>query len=318
MDEPELGVVDELPLLAFLDALDGEPHLLFELVVGSVVEVGDAGVDADDGLDGGEGVFAGRGGVVDEGLGDFDVFGESGDEVDVAFTVSVDGGLEFAVLLDGPAEVFGEAGLLCEECVEILAGEGEEDAGSDGADGDVGGLVGDDVGLAEELSVGEQRDAEVGSVGSLAQDLDLSLGEDEEGVAVLAFADERVAEGDLLGLEACGHAADDAVGQPREERHAAEALGREDGARAGEAAGEVDADPSGPRQFHLGAVDPVGAPLDLHEGQKPQEPPRRDRHHHRRRLRRRRQIAGHRRRHAPLQNVVAHGIILDGLVEGTC
>ena len=175
-----------------------------------------------------------------------------------------------------------EAGLRGEEAVEILAREGEEDAGGDGADGDVGGLVGDDVGLAEELAVGEERDAEVGAVGALAQDLDLSLGEDEEGVAVLTFADQRVAEGDLFGLEACGHAADDAVGEPGEERHAAERFGREDGATAGETAGEVDADPPGPRQLHLGAVDAVGAPLDLHEGQQPQKPPRRDRHHHRR------------------------------------
>ena len=78
-------------------------------------------MDADDGLDGGEGVFARGGGVVDEGLRDFDVFGEAGDEVDVAFTVAVDGGLEFAVFFDGAAEVFAESGLLGEEDVEVLA-----------------------------------------------------------------------------------------------------------------------------------------------------------------------------------------------------
>ena len=48
--ESELLVVDEFPLLTFLDALHREAQLLFELVVGSVVEVAHTGVYTHHGL----------------------------------------------------------------------------------------------------------------------------------------------------------------------------------------------------------------------------------------------------------------------------
>ena len=48
--QSELLVVDEFPLLALLDALDGESQLFLELVVGIVVKVADTGMHTDYGL----------------------------------------------------------------------------------------------------------------------------------------------------------------------------------------------------------------------------------------------------------------------------
>ena len=100
----------------------------------------------------------------------------------------------------------------------------QQHAGRDRADRHVRGLVGDQVGLAEEFAFGQQRDPQVAAVHALAQDFDLSLGDDEELAAVFAFDDQLVAERDFFGLEAAGHAGDDRVGQLREQRHAAQRL----------------------------------------------------------------------------------------------
>jgi len=50
VQQPELPVVDQLPLLAFPDLLDGQPELLLGLVHRVVVEVGDPGVHPQHGL----------------------------------------------------------------------------------------------------------------------------------------------------------------------------------------------------------------------------------------------------------------------------
>ena len=128
------------------------------------------------------------------------------------------------------------------------------------------GLSETQVGLAEELAFGQQGDPQVAAVDALAQHLDLPLGDDEELAAVFAFDDQLVAQRNLFGLEAAGHAGDDGVGQPGEQRHAAQRLRRE----RGRAAGDVDLDPLGLGQFDLGAVDAVGAAVDLHPRQQAQ------------------------------------------------
>src|SRR5205807_2204596 len=102
-------VVDEFVFLAFAQCVDGELELLLGLVVGLVVEVGDAGVDAENGLCQGEFVFAGGEFVVDEGAGDPWLAGVAGAEVDAGFAVLV-GVLGVAVGVLG--QCVGEFGML--------------------------------------------------------------------------------------------------------------------------------------------------------------------------------------------------------------
>jgi hypothetical protein len=73
---------------------------------------------------------------------------------------------------------------------------------------------------------GQQGNPQVAAMDALAQDLDLSLGDDEELVAVLAFDDQLVAQRNLFRLEAAGHAAEDLIGQLGKQRHAAQRLRR--------------------------------------------------------------------------------------------
>ncbi|AEH09800.1 hypothetical protein FsymDg_2421 [Candidatus Protofrankia datiscae] len=75
--------------LAFVEGFDGEAELLFELVVGFVVEVGDAAVDAQDGLGDAEFVFAGGEFIVDEGAGEVGFAVVASGEVDSGFAVFV-------------------------------------------------------------------------------------------------------------------------------------------------------------------------------------------------------------------------------------
>ena len=98
IDQTELLVVDQLPFLPLLDAFNGQPDLLFELVVGAIEQVRHPGVHPHHRLHGGEGILAGRGGVVDESFWNFNVFGKSGDQVDVPLAVFVDGGQQRQVL----------------------------------------------------------------------------------------------------------------------------------------------------------------------------------------------------------------------------
>ena len=49
MDQAELCIVDQLPLLPFLNSLDRQSHLLFELIEGTIVGL-KRSMDADDGL----------------------------------------------------------------------------------------------------------------------------------------------------------------------------------------------------------------------------------------------------------------------------
>ena len=58
VDQPELLAVDQLPFLAFLDPLDRQPHLLFELVERAVVQVRDARMHAHHRLHGRQRIFA--------------------------------------------------------------------------------------------------------------------------------------------------------------------------------------------------------------------------------------------------------------------
>ena len=224
MDQPELLAVDQLPFLPLLDPLDRQPHLLFELIVGTVVQVRDPRVDADHRLHGRERVFAGIGRVIDERLGNLHVLGKARNQVDVPLAVAIHRRTQFQVLVDRLLEFVAQVGHLAQDRVEILAREGQQHAGRDRAHGHVRRLVGDQVGLAEELAFGQQGDPQVAAVDALAQHLDLPLGDDEELAAVLAFDDQLVAQRNVFGLEAAGHPGDDGVGQPGEQRHAPQRL----------------------------------------------------------------------------------------------
>ena len=60
LQQPDVGVVDELVFLAFAQRLDGEPDLVLNLIHRVAVQVGDAGVDPQHGLGDVQFVFARR------------------------------------------------------------------------------------------------------------------------------------------------------------------------------------------------------------------------------------------------------------------
>ena len=101
-----------------------------------------------------------------------------------------------------------------------------------------------------------------------AQDLHLSLGDDEELAPVFSFDDQLVAQGDLFRLEAAGHAGDD--GRP--------AVRENSGTLRSDSGGNEAAPPetstsirSALRQLDLRAVDAVNAAVDLHPRQLAQQ-----------------------------------------------
>ena len=103
---PNFLLLIKFPFLPLLDPLDRQPHLLFELIVGIVVEVGDARVHADDRLHGGERILPRRGGVIDERFRDLDVLGKARHQIDVPLAVAIDRRTQFQVLGDRLLELF--------------------------------------------------------------------------------------------------------------------------------------------------------------------------------------------------------------------
>jgi hypothetical protein len=184
------------------------------------------------------------------------------------------------VLGDRPLELVPQVRHLVEDRVEVLARERQEHAGRDRPHRDVGGLVADEIHLAEKLSLGQERDPQVGAVNTLAQYLHLALGQHEESAAVLPLVDEVTAEWHRLHAKSPLHPLEQRFRQLGEQRHAPQIVGRE----RQPALGGHDVDPLSLRELDLGAVDAVGTTLDLHPGQQVQEVPRRDRHHLRPRL----------------------------------
>ena len=297
VDQAEFLAVDDIPFLTLLDAFDRQPHLLFQLIVGIVVQIGDARMHADHGLHRRKRILAGRGRVIDERFRNLHVLGEARHQVDVPLPVAIDRGTQFLVLRDRLAKSLAQVRLLGQDRVEILAREGQQNAGRGGADGHVRRSVGDEVALAEKLAFRKQGDPQIAAVNALAENLDLPLGDDEELAAVFAFDDQLIAQRDFFGFEAIGHPGEDRLGKLGKQRHAAQRLGLKNA----HAAGDLHADPLGFAQFHLGAIHPVRAAIDLHPRQHAQQPTRSDRHHLRRGLGRTRQISGNRSGYAALQ-----------------
>ena len=67
VQQPELAIVDHFVFLAFAEFFDGEAQLLLGLIHGVVVQIGNAGMNAQNGLRDAERILARRGLVIDEG-----------------------------------------------------------------------------------------------------------------------------------------------------------------------------------------------------------------------------------------------------------
>lgn len=202
--ETELLIVDEFPLLTLLDALDGEAKLLFQLVVGIIVEVADARVDAYYRLKGVQRIFRRVLLVVDIRLRNDIVLFVSADQVDVFLTVVVDRSLQTQLLIDSLVELGTEVGHLTDKFLQILQLQREEDGRSDGTHTDRRSSIVQQICLTKVFAVAQKSDAEFFSMRTFVDDFCLTACHDEEFLLVLAFLDEEVAQGNLYRLKAAG------------------------------------------------------------------------------------------------------------------
>ena len=124
--QTELLVVDEFPLLTLLDALNRQAQLLFQLVVGVVVEVAHAGMHTNNGLQRVQRVLRGILLVVDIGLGDDVVLLVTTHQVDVLLAVIVDRCLQAQLLIDGLVERLAEVGHLLDKLDQFLQLQAKE------------------------------------------------------------------------------------------------------------------------------------------------------------------------------------------------
>lgn len=267
VEQPELGVVDQLVFLPLTQRLDGEPELLLGLVHRPVVEVGDPRVDPQDGLGDGEFVLARLQLVVDEGGRQVDLAGVTGRQGDRGLAVFV------LRLPCGGAErldVGVKAGRGLPYGGEVGAGEREEGAGGLGGDRAVVAGVGVQQGvLAEAVAVREYRDGDRPTVRALAGLADAAVGDQVDPVRRAAALDK-----DLTGGEVALHTA---FGEDGQDVHVVEAPQQGqftefagDHPDRGAVLDELDAPvadgvPEPP-------VDPVGAALGLDPGEHPQQP----------------------------------------------
>ncbi|ARX89221.1 hypothetical protein SMD44_08708 [Streptomyces alboflavus] len=126
VQEPELAVVDQLPLLAFADLLDGQAELLLGLVHRVVVEIGDPGVDAQHRLGERQFVLARGEFVVDVAAGEGGLPVVSRLHGDVGLALAVHG---LALPLRVRVQVRREGGCALHDLLQGVPGQHEQDAG---------------------------------------------------------------------------------------------------------------------------------------------------------------------------------------------
>ena len=223
VQQAELRVVDQLPLLALLDAFHRQPHLLLELVVGTVEQVGHARMHAHHRLHRRQRVLPRRRRIVHERLWNLDVLREARDQVDVPLAVLVDRREQLEMLGHRLPEFLLQPGRR-QDRVEILARQRQQRAGvivrtvtSETR------LVTSSISPKYSPSV-SSADPQVAAMRALAEHLDLSLGDDEELVLLRALDDQVVPERHRLAPEALRHSVHDRLRQPREQRHAPQRL----------------------------------------------------------------------------------------------
>ena len=199
VEQAEVGVVDELVFLAFAQGVDGELELVLGLVHRVVVEVGDAGVDAQDGLRDAELVLAWVQLVVDERAGQGGFALVAGGERDLGLAGLVLG--QCGQRLVG-LDVRAERLVLGDDLLEDVLFEREHGAGRDGLGGEVPEVVGFEDDLpAEVVAVGPHVDDLVVAVLAGHDLVDLAVGDEHDLVGRRALLDDHVAGLDLLLFE---------------------------------------------------------------------------------------------------------------------
>jgi hypothetical protein len=272
VQQPELPVVDQLPLLALADLLDGQPQLLGGLVHRIVVEVGDPGVDAQHGLGQGQLVLARSEFVVDEAAGKGLLADVPGLHRDVGLALAVH---RPVLSLDVRLQMGRERGHPVGELLDHGPGQREHHAGGLGAD----------RGQPQRIGLADRLVAHLVAVGDDPDDLlvaVLAAGEagepavhDQIGLRDgLPGLEEHLPRADLTGPEPAGDL-------PQHLQVVVAAQDRQLGQRLGD-----DPDVVGPvlLEVHPAAsgtqleapVDPVGAALDVHPRQRLQQPSRGD------------------------------------------
>ena len=271
LQQAELGVVDELVLLALAQCLDGQPELVLGLVHRLVVEVGDPGVDLEDGLRDAQLVLARLELVVHEGTGQLVLALVAGGEVDRRLAVLVLRLLEAVqVLHDLQLQRLGAV-------VQLLEGRpGEHHHGACG--GGTNGVRPAAVLhlerlVAQVVAVGQGADHRLLAVLAGAEPLELAVRDQEDLADRRAGGDQDVARVELPLDEAAGQLLQHRlVLVTAQHRHLGQRL--RDDPHLGTRLDETH--PAAADLVAQAAVDPVGAAGDLHPGQRPEQPARAD------------------------------------------
>ena len=181
VQQAELRVVDDLELLALLHAFDRQAQLLAQLIVDVVVEVGDAGVQADHRLHDVQLVLARRLVVVDEGALQLGLALAVGGDVDRRLAVLVVLDRARPVLLDERRRSsVRSSGDPSSSVAQAGAVEGQEDRRRERACRRRVAPVAAQRRLAEVVAVAVDRQAELLAVRVGRGDLDLAFHDDVE------------------------------------------------------------------------------------------------------------------------------------------
>jgi rhodanese-related sulfurtransferase len=164
IDQTELLTVDQLPFLTLLDPFNRQTHLFFELIEWIVAEVRNTCMDANYSLHGRERIFMGMCRVIDKSLGNLDVFCETRNEVNVAFTVAIHGRTQLLMLSDRSLEVVIQIRQFAQDRIQILTGQREQDTGCDGPDRHIGRPIGHQVSFTKEFTFREQCHPQIAAV----------------------------------------------------------------------------------------------------------------------------------------------------------
>ncbi len=270
---PNSAVVDQLVLLALAQRLDGQPQLLLDLVHRLVVEVGDPAVHPQHGLRHAQLVLARSGLVVDEGAGQGGLADVPGGQLQRALAVA-----RCAAPVRPRARSSRWARSAADRsstCCERLAGEGEDGAAGQGAQGEgpLPRLLGGQVRVADEGAVGQhvQHRLLVVLAGPRCSSLPCAS-RTSRSAGLPCSAMTSPGPKSRCRQRFASSSSTPGVLEAAQQRQFTQ-LGRDD-AHLGAGGDELDAAVA--ERVGEPPVDPEGAAADLHPGQHPQQPPRGD------------------------------------------
>ena len=118
--QTEFLIVDQFPLLTFLDAFDRKTQLFFKLVVRIVIQVAHTGMNTNHRLQGVQVIFRRVLFVINVGLRDGVVLFMSGKQINMLFAMIVHRCFQTELLIDRLIECFAEVGHFFDELLQIL------------------------------------------------------------------------------------------------------------------------------------------------------------------------------------------------------